>query len=96
MVAEEIDEIIDQLYLSIHKFLVNKVGNDLGQDIIDINIETTENNEIKIEIDLYLELSPFSIYDVQTIAEDAIKRGIDAADRVLPEFVIKIQHKKSQ
>ena len=90
---EEIDEIVDQLYVNIHQFLLKKVGDELGQDIIDINLETTENNEIEVEINLYLELSPFSKYDVQTVAEEAVKRGIKAADRVLPEFIIKIKQK---
>ncbi len=94
--VEELDEIIDQLYIDIHQYLVKKLGTELSEDIIDINLETRANNEVMIEISLYLELSPFSDHDVQNIAEEAVKRGIEEADRVLPDFVVRIKHKKDQ
>ncbi|MHA2244922.1 MAG: DUF3194 domain-containing protein [Candidatus Hodarchaeales archaeon] len=88
LIANELDEILDQLYVRIQQFLEAKVGEDLDQDLVDISLETSENGELIVDIDLYLELSPFSKYDVQKIAEEAIKHGIKAADRICPQFII--------
>ncbi len=89
--ASELDEILDQLYNKIHQFIVAKVGEDLDQDLIDISLETTENGELVINIDLYLELSPFSNYDVQKIAEEAVNLGIKTADQICPPFIVNIR-----
>ena len=93
---DELDEIIDQLYVKIHQFLTTKVGEDLSTDMIDINLEITNNEELMINIELYLELSPFSEYDVQKIAEEAVEHGIKAADQMCPPLIvhIKSQNKK--
>ncbi|MFX0208770.1 MAG: DUF3194 domain-containing protein [Candidatus Hodarchaeota archaeon] len=91
MVVDELDEILDQLYIKIQQFLVTKVGEDLDQELIDINLETTENGELIVGIDLYLELSPFSSYDVQKIADEAVKHGIKEADQIFPSYIIKIR-----
>lgn len=88
LIANELDEILDQLYVRIQQFLEEKVGEDLDQDLIDISLETSENGELIVGIDLYLELSPFSNYDVQKIAEEAINHGIKAADLICPPFII--------
>ena len=93
MTNNELDEILDQIYLKIKQFLSSKVGEDLDQDLIDISLETSENGELNINIDLYLELSPFSHFDVQKIAEEAVKYGIEEADQICPPFVVKIQKK---
>ncbi len=92
----ELDEIIDQLYVKIHQFLATKVGEDLSDDMIDINLELSDNEELIINIELYLELSPFSNFDVQKIAEEAVEHGIKAADQMCPPFVVRIksQNKK--
>ncbi len=90
----DIDEIIDQLYLRIHKFLVNKVGDDLIQDLIDINIESEDNGEITINLELNLEISPFSDHNVQVVAKEAIKDGIKLADQICPSYVVKSKTKR--
>lgn len=93
LIDNESDEILDQLYLRIQNFLYSKVGEDLDQDLIDISLETTENEELIINIDLYLELSPFTSFDVQEIAEEAVKHGIKEADQLCPSYVVKIRKK---
>ncbi|MHA2202251.1 MAG: DUF3194 domain-containing protein [Candidatus Hodarchaeales archaeon] len=93
MIANELDEILDQLYLKIKQYLQTKVGEDVDQDLIDISLETTENGELIIHIDLYLELSPFSNFNVQEIAEEAVKHGIEEADQICPSYIIKIRKK---
>jgi len=93
LINNESDEILDQLYLRIHQYLFSKVGEDLDQDLIDISLETTENGELIINIDLYLELSPFSSFNVQEIAEEAVKYGIKEADQLCPSYVVKIRKK---
>ncbi len=92
----ELDEIIDQLYVNIHQFLSTKVGEDLSNDMIDINLELSDNEELVINIELYLELSPFSNHDVQKIAEEAVEHGIKAADQICPPLIVRIktQNKK--
>ena len=89
----EPDEIIDQLYVKIHQFLATKVGEDLNYDMIDINLEISDNRELVINIELYLELSPFSNYDVQKIAEEAIEHGIKAADQMCPPLIIHVKRR---
>ncbi|MFX0182973.1 MAG: DUF3194 domain-containing protein [Candidatus Hodarchaeota archaeon] len=89
----ELDEVIDQLYTQIHQFLKSKVGEDLDQDIIDINLELTANKEIIVNIELYLELSTYSKLNVEKIANDAINHGISVADQIFPPFIVKIQQK---
>ncbi|UCG89977.1 MAG: DUF3194 domain-containing protein [Candidatus Heimdallarchaeota archaeon] len=91
MVTIELDEILDQLYIKIQQFLITNVGEDLDQDLIDISLETTEDGELIVNIDLYLELSPFSNYDVQKVAEDAVKYGIKEADQICPSYIINIR-----
>ncbi len=93
LITNELDEILDQLYLKINQFLQTKVGEDIDQDLIDISLETTENGELIIHIDLYLELSPFSNFNVQEVAEEAVKHGIKEADQIFPSYIIKIQKK---
>ncbi|UCG04472.1 MAG: DUF3194 domain-containing protein [Candidatus Heimdallarchaeota archaeon] len=94
LITYEFDEILDQLYSKIKQFLHTKVGEDLDQDLIDISLETTENGELIVNIDLYLELSPFSNFNVQEVAEEAVKHGIKEADQICP-YVIKIQNKQA-
>ena len=89
----ELDEVIDQLYTKIHQFLQSKVGEDLDQDIVDINLELTADKEIIVNIEVYLELSPFSRFNVEKIATEAINHGISVADEILPSFVVKIKQK---
>lgn len=93
LINNESDEILDRLYLKIKQFLYNKVGEDIDQDLIDIGLETTENGELLINIDLYLELSPFSSFNVQQVAEEAVKYGIKEADQIFPSYILKIQRK---
>lgn len=93
LIANEFDEILDHLYLKIKQFLQTKVGEDIDQDLIDISLETTENGELIINIDLYLELSPFSNFNVKEVAEEAVKHGIKEADQICPSYVIRIQNK---
>ncbi|MHA2075299.1 MAG: hypothetical protein ACXACU_05335 [Candidatus Hodarchaeales archaeon] len=89
--AIEIEEIIDKIYSKIHHFLIAKVGEELEQDIIDIDIELKNETEVVLEIQLYIELNSFSLEDVQKLAEEAIQSGIQTADKVCPAFVIKVQ-----
>ncbi|MFX0173474.1 MAG: DUF3194 domain-containing protein [Candidatus Hodarchaeota archaeon] len=89
----ELDEVIDQLYTRIHQFLQSKVGEDLDQDIVDINLELTAEKEIIVNIEIYLELSPFSKFNVEKIANEAIKHGISAADQIFPSFLVNIKQK---
>ncbi|UCE12348.1 MAG: DUF3194 domain-containing protein [Candidatus Heimdallarchaeota archaeon] len=89
--AKDLDEIIDQLYIRIHQFLVAEVGEDLEEDLIDLSLETTPNGELVINIDLYLEFSPFSKHNIQEIAEEAVQQGIRTADQICPPFVTKIR-----
>ncbi len=91
LVANELDEILEQLYLKIQQFLVTQIGEDLDQDLIDISLETKGNGELIVNIDLYLELSPFSTYDVQKVAEEAVKHGIKEADHICPLYLINIR-----
>lgn len=87
----DLDEIIDHLYIKIHQFLEAEVGEDLEEDLIDLSLETTENGELIININLYLELSPFSDYNIQKIAEEAVQQGIRTADQICPPFITKIR-----
>ena len=89
----EFDEILDQLYTKIKQFLHTKVGEDIDQDLIDISLEITEKGELIVNIDLYLELSPFSSFNVQEIAEEAVKHGIKEADQICPSYIVKVQNK---
>ena len=89
--ANEIEEIIDEIYSNIHHFLIAKVGEELEQDLIDIDIELTNEAEIVINIQLYIELATFSLEDVKKLAEEAIQRGIQTADKVCPDFIVQIQ-----
>lgn len=81
------DEILELLYEEIHKFLIDKAGEDLDQDIIDITLETSESGELSIELDLQLEVASFSGLDVQSLAEKALAHGIKIADEVCPQYV---------
>ena len=89
--ANEIEEIIDEIYSNIHHFLITKVGEELEQDLIDIDIELTNEAEIVVNIQLYIELTTFSLEDVQKLAEEAIQHGIQTADKVCPDFIVQIQ-----
>jgi hypothetical protein len=89
----ELDEVIDQLYTKIHQFLQSEVGEDLDQDIVDINLELTAEKEIIVNIEIYLELSPFSKFNVEKIANEAIKHGISVADQIFPSFLVNIKQK---
>lgn len=88
---KELDEILDWLYVAIHQFLENKLRSELDQDLIDISIETDNQGELKIIIDLYLEISPFSKYDVQKVAEEAITHAGQLADKLIPNVVINLR-----
>ncbi len=92
--VEDLDTIIDQLYDRIHQYLVVKVGEELNEDLIDISLETTNDNEIKVTIDLYLEISPFSDLDVKKLANEAVEHGIKFTDQILPEFILNINYSK--
>ena len=89
--ANEIEEIIDEIYSNIHHFLIAKVGEELEQDLIDIDIELTNEAEIVINIQLYIELATFSLEDVKKLAEEAIQRGIQTADKVCPDLIVQIK-----
>ena len=76
--ANEIEEIIEEVYSNIHHFLTAKVGEELEQDLIDIDIELTNEAEIVINIQLYIELTTFSLEDVQKLAEeDSIYKQVE-------------------
>lgn len=92
--VEDLEIIIDQIYDKIHQYLVSKVGEGLNEDLIDINLEVTNDNEIKVDIELYLEVSPFSDQDVQKLANEAVEHGIKLTDQVLPKYIINIKHSK--
>lgn len=87
----EIEEIIDKVYSKIHHFLIAKVGEELEQDLIDIDIELKNEAEIVVNIHLYIELTSFSLEDVQKLAEEAIQCGIQTADKVCPALIVQIQ-----
>ncbi|MFX0014641.1 MAG: DUF3194 domain-containing protein [Promethearchaeota archaeon] len=91
MTTDDMEDILDQLYIKIQQFLTDKIGEDLNQDLIDISLETTEKGELIVNIELFLELSPFSKYNVQEIAEEAVKHGIKEADQLCPPFIINIR-----
>jgi hypothetical protein len=88
------DEILDLLYEEIHNFLIAQAGEDLGHDIIDINIETSDNGELTIEINLALEIRAFSTLNAKELAEKAIAHGIKIADKVCPSAITVGQHLK--
>lgn len=91
LTTDDMEDILDQLYIKIQQFLTDKIGEDLNQDLIDISLETTEKGELIVNIELFLELSPFSKYNVQEIAEEAVKHGIKEADQLCPPFIINIR-----
>ncbi len=81
------EDILDLLYEEIHKFLVSQVGEELDNDIIDINLETSDNKGLTVEISLALEIRAFSNLNVEELAEKAIAHGIKIADEVCPSFI---------
>ncbi|MFW9778961.1 MAG: DUF3194 domain-containing protein [Candidatus Heimdallarchaeota archaeon] len=87
----ELDEILDLLYVTIHQFLENRLRSELDQDVIDISIETEPQGGLKVTIDLYLEISPFSKYDVEKVAEEALSRAGKLADEIIPNLVINLR-----
>lgn len=82
----EPEEILELLYVEIHKFLVEEAGEDLDQDLIDITLKTLDSGELNIEIDLQLEISSFSHLNVDLLAEKALAHGIKIADEVCPQI----------
>jgi hypothetical protein len=87
----DLEEIVEKIYSDVHHFLITNVGEDLDQDIIDINLEM-KNEELFVEIYLYLELSTFSDQDVQKIAEAAIMSGINTADKICPPVIVQVHN----
>jgi hypothetical protein len=92
--VKDLESILDQIYDRIHQFLVSKAGEELNEDLIDISLEATNDGEIKVAIDLYLEVSPFSDQDVQKLANEAVEHGIKVTDQIIPEFIINIKYSK--
>ena len=88
------DEILDLLYEEIHNYLVTQAGEDLGHDIIDINIETSDDGELTVEINLTLEIRAYSNLNAEELAEKAIAHGIKIADKVCPSAIVVRQHPK--
>lgn len=89
--SDELDEIIDQVYLEVHGFLQRKLGTNLDHDLIDINIELTEENEINIEVEIYVELSTISDLEVQKVVEAAIAHAVEYTDDLLPKILVRIK-----
>ncbi len=89
--VNDLEEILEKIYTDVHHFLVTSVGEDLDQDIIDIDLEM-KNEELIVEIHVYIELSTFSNLNVQKIAEDAIMSGISTADKICPRFVVQVHN----
>lgn len=87
----DLEDILEKIYSDVHRFLVNSVGEDLDQNLIDINLEM-RNEELIVEIFLYIELSTFSNQDVQKIAEDAVMSGIATADKICPTFIVQVHN----
>ena len=80
------DDILDYLYEEIHKFVV-EAGEELGNIEIDINLESLDEGEMNIEINLFLEVTAFSKLDVGELSKKAIVYGGKLADEVCPPFV---------
>jgi hypothetical protein len=93
---DESDEILDMLYKKINDFLTLKVGEDLDHKLIDISLEIPANKELVVNIEISLELSPFSSFNAQEIADEAIKVGIEEADKILPSLIEDIPNKVSE
>ncbi|NHJ00648.1 MAG: DUF3194 domain-containing protein [Candidatus Heimdallarchaeota archaeon] len=91
--SNELDRIIDQVYLEVHSFLQKKLGKKLDHDLIDINLELTDENEIIIEVELYVELSALSGLEVQKVAEEAIAHATKITDELLPKILVNIEKK---
>ncbi len=91
--SDELDEIVDQIYLEVHSFLQKKLGTKLDHDLIDINLELTEEDEINIEVEIYVELSTISDIEVQKVVEAAIAHAAEYTDDLLPKILVKIRTK---
>ncbi|MFW9856869.1 MAG: DUF3194 domain-containing protein [Candidatus Thorarchaeota archaeon] len=87
----ELDEVLDLLYVAIHQFLEKKLRSELDQDVIDISVEIENHGGLKVTIDLYLEISPFSKHDVKKVAEEALSHAGKLADEIIPNLVITLR-----
>ncbi len=81
------DEILEQIYNAIHEFLLSQAGEELDLDLIDINLEFNDSNELQIELDLSLQVAAYSDIEVDKLARDAVKCGIEVADKICPRFI---------
>lgn len=93
---EKLEEIIELIYEAIHFYLVDKLGDDLDNDIIDINVNLDQNKELKVEIDLKTEVIPFSSHDIEKITKEAIEKGVLKADSLCESIIIDLKHKTKQ
>ena len=85
----DLDEVIDLVYIKIHNFLTARLDEDLNEDIIDIDIQHNEKGEIEINIDVSIEVLPFINENLDEIVEEAIRKGMNVADKHCPKFVIR-------
>ena len=94
----DFEPLLELIYDKIHSFLSERLGEDLNSDMIDIEIESKESGEIVVNIDLYLEIQPFSSHDIEKLASEAVEDGIIVADKVCPNLVIRLKsmnHKRT-
>ncbi|MHA1215490.1 MAG: hypothetical protein ACTSPG_09330 [Candidatus Hodarchaeales archaeon] len=88
-----LDEVIEIIFENIHKFLTSKLGDDLREDDIAIDIEKDEKGEIHLSLEVTIESLPYSGADIQKIVDEAISIGKRIADEYCPSL---LTEKKSE
>ena len=83
LIDNELDEILDQLYLKIKQFLHIKVGEDIDQDLIDISLETTENGELIINPEFDYAVEPEFSEGLASIKKNGKQVFIDTKGKVI-------------
>ncbi|MHA1331085.1 MAG: hypothetical protein ACTSR2_08415 [Candidatus Hodarchaeales archaeon] len=77
-----LDEVIEIIFENIHKFLTSKLGDDLREDDIAIDIEKDEKGEIHLSLEV-----------TKKIVDEAISIGKRIADEYCPSL---LTEKKSE
>lgn len=86
---DELDEVIDLIFTTIHNYIESKLKDKLNEDSISIDIDQNELGEVEVGIEIYVESFPYNKVDLQTIVDQAILQGISVADQKCPSLVVK-------
>ncbi|MHA1972350.1 MAG: hypothetical protein ACTSW1_05120 [Candidatus Hodarchaeales archaeon] len=86
---DNFEEVIELVYQNIHKFITSKLGENLSEDDIAIDIEKDEKGEVHFSLELMVESLPYSRLDIQKIVDEAISIGKKIADEHCPSFLVK-------